>query len=568
MNKLVGKLVKEAVHSLERMSVQDHAGYESQQQAPQQHFSNVSFPAYSNWQQPTAGGGALSKLIYPDPHTGRLVYQPYNPGNDKIIDFSTVGYQDGRVALPVVEAIPELTTFVVHPTPAASGGDSAAIQQALDEVGQLPMRKDGFRGVVQLARGVYRLEKCLEITTSGTILQGTPDGGTVLEHEGTGRHLLRIVGQANVLAKKRAPIADEQIPVGATELHVKHAAKRYKAGDQVVVAVQFNATWVSDIGMDVIHPKGDTTKNNGWRPGKFEHLRTILTVQGDKVTLNSPLTTRLEQRYGGGYVEIYTSHRVHHVGIEHLTFIDRRNANKTKEQIMQQEKNKVKDYRFAAELFDQVLIDMDHADNCWIRQVTSVWWRNFIRLGVNTLNITLQQCRHTFPPASAGSSQPVTPLVGQFAFEISGQQILVEQCHAEFSFHAFSYKGRIPGPNVIFQCQSVGKLGDVGPHMKWSSGQLYDGCNFEGQLIIQDRFDAGSGHGWSGANSVVWNTVAHSGMVIQQPPLAQNFQIGSTSTRSKARKDHPWAWEESPNCKVHPPSLFLAQRADRQNQNQ
>ena len=42
-------------------------------------------------------------------------------------------------------------------------------------------------------------------------------------------------------------------------------------------------------------------------------------------------------------------------------------------------------------------------------------------------------------------------------------------------------------------------------------------------MIIQDRFDAGSGHGWSGANSVVWNTVAHAGMVVQKPPTAHNF---------------------------------------------
>lgn len=80
---------------------------------------------------------------------------------------------------------------------------------------------------------------------------------------------------------------------------------------------------------------------------------------------------------------------------------------------------------------------------------------------------------------------------------------------------------------------------------KIASGQLYDSkshyvlndkmtyvvtidCNIEGQMIIQDRFDAGSGHGWSGANSVVWNTIAHAGMIVQQPPLGQNFISKST----------------------------------------
>jgi hypothetical protein len=97
-----------------------------------------------------------------------------------------------------------------------------------------------------------------------------------------------------------------------------------------------------------------------------------------------------------------------------------------------------------------------------------------------------------------------------------------------------------------------------------ATGQLYDSCNFEGTLIIQDRFDAGSGHGWSGANSVVWNTVAHSGMIVQQPPTAQNFLIGSSEKKGKARMpQHPWAWTESEGKKVNPPSLYLAQLHER-----
>lgn len=61
----------------------------------------------------------------------------------------------------------------------------------------------------------------------------------------------------------------------------------------------------------------------------------------------------------------------------------------------------------------------------------------------------------------------------------------------------------------------------------------YVDCNFEGQMIIQDRFDAGSGHGWSGANCVIWNTVAHSGMVVQEPPTAQNFLCNKSNSRLK-----------------------------------
>ena len=59
------------------------------------------------------------------------------------------------------------------------------------------------------------------------------------------------------------------------------------------------------------------------------------------------------------------------------------------------------------------------------------------------------------------------PLTGQFAFELSGQMILIDRCHAEYNFHSYSYKGRVPGPNVVYQSSCVAKNGDVGPHMKW-----------------------------------------------------------------------------------------------------
>ncbi|KAI8093739.1 uncharacterized protein BX664DRAFT_385116 [Halteromyces radiatus] len=498
-----------------------------------------------------------SKVVYVNPATGCLAYPAYNEGGDRILDFSSVGYMEGNEILPNID---HLIKQVVEPSFPQTNDDTERIQNALDWVGNLPIDpSSGFRGIVQLGQGTYRISRPLELHVSGVILQGIENGGTVLENIGNENHLIRISGKPNELAKKRAPIVDDYIPVGSTELNVKHADRRFKRGDTVVVAVNFNAAWIKAIGMDIIHPKGDTTKNNGWKPGRFEHLRRILDVKGDKVVLNSPITTRLEQCYGGGYVEIYTSHRIQKVGIQYLTLLDPRNAQRTKEIIMKNEKNKVKDYRFASEMFDQVLIEMDHAENCWVKQVTSVWWRNFVRLGTNTLAITFSQCRHTFPPGSVGMKEPITPLVGQFGFEISGQQILIDQCHVEHSFHAYSFKGRIPGPNVIYQSNAVGRLGDVGPHMKWSSGQLYDNCNIEGQLIIQDRFDAGSGHGWSGANSVVWNSVAHTGVVVQCPPVGQNFLLGSSSKRGKARMNHPWAWEELKDSKIHPTSLYLTQ---------
>lgn len=324
-----------------------------------------------------------TSLVFPDAHTGKLIYKPYNEKEDKILDFSSVGYKEGQ---PIPLNIINTVIKTVNPN---GVNDSNSIQEAIDFICKQPMGSNGFRGIVQLNKGIYYLSTPLVISNSGVVIQGDPNGESLLENVGQNLNLINIQGKPNTLAKKRVPITDETLPVGSTQITIKHADRRYKCGDLIIVAVQFNDNWIKVVGMDIIHPKGDTTKNNGWRSGKFEHLRRIVNIQKDKITLNSPLTTRLEKQYGGGYVEQYQSSRVSNVGLQHLVFIDRRNAQRTKEDIMRDEKAKVKDYRFAAEMFDQVLIEINHAENCWIKQVTSIWWRNFIRLGANTLAITL-----------------------------------------------------------------------------------------------------------------------------------------------------------------------------------
>src|SRR5947209_18476347 len=87
---------------------------------------------------------ARSQWVYPGPD-GKLVYKTTERG-DRILDFSHAGYMGGGVALP---------TVAVQKTVEPSGGDDTArIQAALDEVAASPL-KDGFRGAVLLAPGVY-----------------------------------------------------------------------------------------------------------------------------------------------------------------------------------------------------------------------------------------------------------------------------------------------------------------------------------------------------------------------------------------------------------------------------
>src|SRR5206468_2288738 len=71
-----------------------------------------------------------------------------------------------------------------------------------------------------------------------------------------------------------------------------------------------------------------------------------------------------------------------------------------------------------------------------------------------------------------------------------------------------------------------------------------------------NRGNAGSGHGWAGANQVAWNCTATS-MMIENPPTARNYAIGCIT---KPQGDGVF---ESVNQTVTPRSLYLAQLADR-----
>jgi hypothetical protein len=117
----------------------------------------------------------------------------------------------------------------------------------------------------------------------------------------------------------------------------------------------------------------------------------------------------------------------------------------------------------------------------------------------------------------------------------------------------------VPGPNVFRECRSEHDHATSEPHHRWSVGGLYD--NVEAQLAIQDRQWMGSGHGWAGANYVVWNS--RGSLICQKPPTAQNFAIGFVGRRGKDAFPRPAGWWESEGRPVEPRSLYQAQLAAR-----
>ena len=472
---------------------------------------------------------------------GRLSYSPYSLQGDVLPDYSRCGYGGGGVVRPQVAVCETL-----QPAADATSDDTARIQAALDRAGKLPLGPDGLRGAVLLARGAYRCSGVLRIAASGVVLRGAGDGaeGTVITATARKQQALMVVGgtAAREEAKSAREIADAYVPVGARSFSVADPAG-LAVGQSVYVVRRSNAAWISAIGMDKIAPRAaapDSTKQ--WSPFELKFDRVITAVDGNRITVDAPIACAIDRRWGGGAVVRYRDDgRIERCGVESLRAVSVYDEKKTE--------------RVDGET---AYVDEDHATyvvsfaavkNAWARGLTSEhFYHGPTSIGGPAKWVTVEDCR---------SLAPVSQITGgrRYPYLVEGQLALVQRCYSDHGRHAFVFGARVPGPNVFLNCRAEHEHATSEPHHRWSVGGLYD--NVEAQMAIQDRQWMGSGHGWAGANYVVWN--CRGSLICQKPPTAQNFSIGFMGARGKDAFPRPAGWWESEGTAVEPRSLYLAQ---------
>lgn len=475
---------------------------------------------------------------------GRLRYPAYSAGGDTLPDFSHCGFGGGGVALPVAPVRERLT-------PQPGGDDAPRIQAALDRVGALPPGEDGLRGAVLLSRGEYRCEQPLRIEASGVVLRGEGEGteGTVVVASYRQQlPLIRVGGKSGPreLGGRQRTIADAYVPVGARRFMVEDAAG-LAVGQSVLVVRRGNAAWITELGMDRIVPrKSDPGSTRQWGPFDLKFDRVITAIDGRAVTIDAPMACAIDRRWGGGVVAPYQDEaRIERCGVEHLRAVSVFDRGQTA--LHQVEKVWV-DERHATHL-----VSFGAVKHAWVRRLTTEgFYHGPVQVGGAAKWVTVEDCT---------SQAPVSQITGgrRYPFSVDGQLVLVQRCRSDRARHAFVFGARVPGPNVFLECVSTHDYASSEPHHRWSVGGLYD--NVESLLAIQDRGSMGTGHGWAGANYVVWN--CRGSLICQQPPTAQNFAIGFFGRRGKDAYPRPTGWWESEGTPVEPRSLYRAQLAAR-----
>ncbi len=504
-----------------------------------------------------------TSLVYPGTD-GKLVYVADSSGN-KIPDFSNAGYKGGGIPIPYVA-----TKKTLWPVP---DDNSARIQAAIDSVSALPPDASGFRGAILLKSGRYKLESPLYIKASGVVLrgEGMSDIGTILfgilpprDPNATGRQRFARPDLINIgaengtepLEDSKQAITDEYVPVGAVSFNVK-SVRNFKKGDKIIVRRFGNEDWVKELKMN-----DETTNSRAW---KFDinYDREIINIVGNTITVDAPIFTAIDSRWGGGEILKYNDNRIEQAGIENLRGISDYNPTvRTTTYGNMDRDNLERDYQYQGEEYysDENhyynFISFGNVKNAWVRNVTALHfaYSAVITSGV-TKWITVQDCQ---------SKEPVSVRAGgrRFTFKMNGQFCLVQRCLSYKGRHSFVGESATASGNVFLDCKAINPYSTSEPHGYWVNGILYDNVRAPLTARYWDFI-----MGWAGANTVFWN--CEGDFLIQKPPTAQNYSFGHIGVNAvifnAALQDltKPNGHVESMDKHVTPRSLYLTQLKER-----
>lgn len=439
------------------------------------------------------------------------------------MDYSTCGYHASETAIPDVA-----NAVYVE----CSDGDMHDIlQKAIDYVSSLKPDKNGRRGAVLLGAGTFNIDKPLRICASGVVLRGSGQDKTTIIKRGIDRGaLLYIEGDMSMSGGDTIAIDGTKTPAGATTLTIA-SAKGLKTGDRIRIVRPSTRGWIESLGC---YDFGGDLDYTGWKPGDIDITwdRTIVSATGNSITIDAPITTTLDQKYGGGYlITGYNQGEITECGIENMTLVSEHNTWNPKDE----------DHCWDA-------IWMDNTRDCWVRRVN---FRSFagsaVNIQKNTSRITVEDCI---------ASEPVSEVGGwrRGVFITRGQQTLVQRCVSRKGIHDFAAGFCAAGPNAFVQCEGEESLGFSGSIGSWAAGLLFDIVNIDGNDIAfknLEQFQFGTG--WNSANSMMWQCTGSTLWCYSPDADNRSSAHGCWGTLTGNAE-----WTSS-NEHVQPRSLFYAQ---------
>lgn len=422
------------------------------------------------------------------------------------------------------------------------GDNSGHIKEAIQEVGNgrapgdnPPERgdpSDTIQGAIKLEPGTYRIDSQVAVRSSGVVLRGSgsgsdPDTNTIIkapknfDHD-TAFYLDGGTGWGRDGSK--VDITTDFVRVGDRSFEVADTSP-FEVGHNVIIRHPCTQDWLDAVN------GGGTAGDDPWDEGLIPlyYNRTIEAIDGNQITIDAPVFNHLDRSLAQSFVYPVTRENLlREAGLEDIRFTvevsgDRRES------------------RSAV----HTLVQLRNTEDCWVRGCTA---RNFSYAGFSTSTTT----RATITDCKA--LDPFAPVQGgeryNFAAGSNSQLVLFENCVARAGRHNFVTNGNSGISGVVFKDVTVHEAASTSePHRRWDQGILFD--NFEsvsnlsghqGALALTNRGSFGTSHGWAGSHCVAWNCTVHqesNGVVVEQPPTAQNYAIGCSGPTDDGPFDKP-----------------------------
>lgn len=439
------------------------------------------------------------------------------------MDYSTCGYHASEKAIPDVK-----NAVFVNST---EGDCYETLQRAINYVSSLKPDKNGHRGAVLLGEGTFNISKALRISTSGVVIRGAGRGKTTIKKLGYDRGaLLYIEGGMNMNGGDTIAVAGDKTAAGATTLTLA-SAPDLKKGSRIRIVRPSTKEWIESLNC---YDFGGGLDYTGWKPTDIDITwdRTVTGVNGSMITIDSPITTTLDKKYGGAFIVTgYNSAEITECGVENLTLISEHNSWNPKDE----------DHCWDA-------VWADNARDCWVRRVE---FRHFagsaVNLQKNTSRITVEDCIADEPISETGGWRRCVYLT-------RGQQTLIQRCVSRQGIHDFAAGFCAAGPNAFVQCEAENSLGFSGSIGSWAAGLLFDIVDIDGNDINfknLEQFQFGTG--WNTANSMMWQCTGSSLNCYSPDQDNRNSANGCWGTLTGNGE-----WTNS-NNHVQPRSLFYSQ---------
>ena len=187
-----------------------------------------------------------------------LLYR-HDEHGERICDFSDCGYKGGTIEPPEPFRMVDASRWI-NVTPLGDPGDADRIQNAIDTVSQFSVNSNGFRGIVFLGAGEFKVNRTLYITNSGIMLQGVGYRGnnsTTLRATATTQYnLVSVEGpvERSFLSPYVNLMANPVVPAGTRTFKLLSTTD-LAVGNSVLVIRPFTANWIHKIDMDKLRPR-------------------------------------------------------------------------------------------------------------------------------------------------------------------------------------------------------------------------------------------------------------------------------------------------------------------------